>query len=261
MYLVRCNVCHACTPIDPTCIPPNANLLQQLHVERVAAQRQQAEQRQDMLVQKAKTQLLKRELIELKSTNTTLHNAIALKDRHIGRVKATHALQMKGLRQALEKAESRLVTLSTQLDRLRDEEKTQTGVQNTTVHATTQTETKAQADQETPLPTENTSSKKNNTKTKAKAKTKTKTKTKKTKKAKKKQKGDSAMHIKTDIDDDLDLFMAKLQENNAREAQLQIEDLKKSIGTLEKRLGISNKVISNLKEQNLLLIKKLNSTK
>lgn len=69
------------------------------------------------------------------------------------------------------------------------------------------------------------------------------------------------MHIKTDIDDDLDLFMAKLQENNAREAQLQIEDLKKSIGTLEKRLGISNKVILNLKEQNLLLIKKLNSTK
>ena len=253
MYLVRCNVCHACTPIDPTCIPPNANLLQQLHVERVAAQRQQAEQRQDLLVQKAKTQLLKRELVELKSTNTTLHNAIALKDRHIGRVKATHALQMKGLRQALEKAESRLVTLSTELDRLRDKHKTQTGVQNTTVHATTQTETKAQADQETPLPTENTSSNKN--------KAKTKTKTKKTKKAKKKQKGDSAMHIKTDIDDDLDLFMAKLQENNAREAQLQIEDLKKSIGTLEKRLGISNKVILNLKEQNLLLIKKLNSTK
>ena len=96
---------------------------------------------------------------------------------------------------------------------------------------------------------------------KTKTKAKTKTKTKKTKKAKKKQKGDSAMHIKTDIDDDLDLFMAKLQENNAREAQLQIEDLKKSIGTLEKRLGISNKVILNLKEQNLLLIKKLNSTK
>ena len=121
MLLSKCNICAGFTPIDTSKIPPNSNLIQQLHLVQTVSHQRYLHDRHALLSEKAKVELLKKELDEAKQGQAKLREAVVEKETELSRSAKTHAKEKKCLSKKNSELKKKSATDATHVARLEDD--------------------------------------------------------------------------------------------------------------------------------------------